>query len=57
MKKWYTSKTLWVNVIATGAIIAQAVTGKEVLPPEAQAAIITVLNMVLRAITKESIQW
>lgn len=55
MKKWYTSKTMWVNIIATGAIIAQVTTGKVVIDAEAQAAILAVINLVLRMITKTGI--
>jgi hypothetical protein len=29
-KKWYTSKTLWVNIIADGAISAQAIMEKDI---------------------------
>ena len=56
-KKWYVSKTVWVNVVATIGIIAQAATGKIVISPEVQVAIISVINLALRAITKENITW
>lgn len=54
-KKWYTSKTVWVNVIALAAVVAQAQTGKEVIGVETQGVILTVVNLVLRAITKEEL--
>ena len=57
MKKFYASKTLWANVIGLGAIIAQIATGKEVIDPEAQMAILAAINVVLRFITKEPIVW
>jgi hypothetical protein len=57
MKKWYTSKTLWVNVIAVAAIVAQGVTGKEVIGVETQAVILGAINFALRIITKESVTW
>lgn len=56
-KKWYTSKTMWVNLIATGAIVAQSITGKEVLSPEIQTAILAGINILLRTITKSNITW
>jgi hypothetical protein len=56
VKKWYFSKTVWVNVLALIAVIAQAATGKEVLNPEVQAGIITAVNLVLRMVTKHELQ-
>jgi len=32
-------------------------TGKDLLTPEVQAAIITVVNVILRVVTKEEITW
>ena len=52
-KKWYTSKTLWINVLA---IIGIIVFGKE-LSPEMIATALAVINMILRLITKEPIVW
>lgn len=54
-KKWYLSKTLWANLIAGAAIIAQAVTGEEIISPEAQAGILAVINIVLRIVTSEEL--
>jgi len=56
MKKWYLSKTLWVNIIALTAIIAQTTTGF-VIDPASQAAILAVINLILRAVTGEEINW
>lgn len=53
MKKWYLSKTLWLNVIGIVAIIF---TGKEI-DPTISGSILAVLNMILRLITKEPISW
>ena len=55
-KKFYQSKTFWVNVIAIAAILAQTQTGF-VIGAESQAAILAVINLVLRAVTKEPIAW
>jgi hypothetical protein len=57
-KRFWQSKTFWVNLIAAGALIYQGVTGHEVvLSPEQQAIILAVVNLVLRAVTKEPITW
>jgi hypothetical protein len=54
-KKWYTSKTVWVNFIALIAVSVQVATGKEVLDTATQGVILTVVNLVLRGITKEEL--
>jgi hypothetical protein len=57
-KKFYQSRTFWVNLIAAAVLIYQGVTGHElVLSPETQAVILAGINLVLRAITKEPITW
>jgi hypothetical protein len=57
-KKFYQSRTFWVNLIAAAALIYQGVTGHEfALPAETQAVILAGINLVLRAITKEPITW
>lgn len=59
-KKWYTSKTLWTNIV--GAIATAAgVFGLDLgLTPEVQAQIVAgalaVLNIVLRLVTDEPIR-
>jgi hypothetical protein len=53
---WYTSKTLWVNALAVIALVAQSQWGY-VLTPESQVAILGVVNLVLRAVTKTEIVW
>jgi hypothetical protein len=57
MKKWYESKTLWVNFIALIAVVVQGITGKEYLNLESQGVILTLINMILRFITKHEINW
>jgi len=51
-KKWYLSKTLWVNIIAIAGLIAQAQLGF-VMSGEEQVAILAVINLILRVVTKE----
>jgi hypothetical protein len=53
-KKLHQSKTIVVNVIALVAIIVQMQTGFVVSINE-QAAILTIINIVLRLVTKEAI--
>jgi hypothetical protein len=55
MKEWYRSKTLWVNVIALIAMIVQANYGF-IIAPEEQIAVITIVNLILRAITKTGLE-
>lgn len=55
-KKFYLSKTFWVNVVMAGAIVVQANTGF-LIGPEIQALIISAVNLYLRKITKEPIVW
>ena len=56
-KVWYTSKTLWWNALVIVGIIIQAVTGKEIIDPEAQVLILGVINFILRLVTKQPIGW
>jgi len=55
-KDWYLSKTLWANSLALIAFIVQGKYGF-VIPLEWQAMGLTVVNFVLRAITRKSIVW
>ena len=52
-KKFYLSKTLWVNLIA---IVGLIFFGGE-LNPEVVTMILAGINMVLRLITKEPLEW
>lgn len=56
MKPWYTSKTLWINLLAIGALIAQSQFGY-ILSPEIQAAILGIVNLVLRTVTNSPLDW
>jgi len=56
MKKIWISKTIWVNIIAFVLIIVQTQTGW-IMTPEIQGVLLTLVNLVLRAITKEEIKW
>ena len=56
MKKWYASKTLWVNALAFVGIFVQVQTGTDVVSGEVQAAFLTIINMILHVITKEGLK-
>ena len=53
-KRWYTSKTLWVNLLAIVALVAQGQFGY-ILDAEAQSVILAVINLLLRALTKKGL--
>jgi hypothetical protein len=57
MKKWYLSKTLWINIIAFIAFFIQVQFGKDLIPPEVQASLLAVINLILRMITREELDW
>ncbi len=50
------SKTLWVNVIAVAVMLVQTKVGFAI-DAEYQAAILGVINMVLRIVTREPLDW
>ena len=56
-KKWYLSKIVWVNAIALVGVAIQAATDKVILTPELQITVLSVVNLVLRSVTKENIVW
>lgn len=55
-KAIWTSKTLWINLIGIIVMVVQAYTGF-VCSPEIQAMALGVINMILRAITKQPVTW
>ena len=55
-KKWYKSKTMWINLLAAIAVLIQAITGTAWLDAELQAAIIVVINVVLRLLTHSGLE-
>ncbi|ADO44957.1 hypothetical protein Hydth_0558 [Hydrogenobacter thermophilus TK-6] len=55
-KKWYKSKTIWVNLIAFIALLLSEKLGIS-LTKEEQGALLVVINIALRIITKEPIVW
>ena len=55
-KKFYLSKTFWVNLLAIIALIVQSYTSF-VFDVETQASILAAINVGLRLVTKEPIEW
>lgn len=53
-KKWYMSKTVWINIVALAGLIAQTQTGF-ILTPEIQAMALTLVNLAVRAVTKQEL--
>lgn len=51
------SKTLWANIIALIAVGIQQVTGQQIIDPQDQVALLGVVNIILRNITKDPIKW
>ena len=57
MKLWYTSRTLWANLLVVIALVVTNITGNNPLTAEAQIGILGLINLILRAITKQPINW
>jgi len=55
-KKFWHSKTLWINLLAVAAIVVQGFTGY-VISPENQVIILTIINTILRFTTKAKLDW
>ena len=56
MKQYLKSKTLWANVVALIAIVSMGQFGF-VLDTTAQASMLVMMNVILRAVTKEELVW
>lgn len=58
MKKWYESKTVWVNILVALIAFLESSQGAGLpyLTPEAWAMIIAVLNIFLRFVTNQPIE-
>ncbi|OPX90056.1 MAG: hypothetical protein A4E53_01271 [Pelotomaculum sp. PtaB.Bin104] len=54
-KKWYASKTVWLNLIMLGGVFLHDQFGLDITEEE-QGAVIAIVNLILRAITKEPLQ-
>lgn len=54
-KRWYASKTLWVNAIALAGMIVQGITGQDFVDTDVQAGGLAFVNLILRAITSKGL--
>jgi len=54
-KRWWLSKTVWANLVMAVAIVIQATTGEEWLDAELQGALIVIINLILRLVTKQPV--
>ena len=55
MKKWYASKSVWLNILAVVVTVVQAIQGEAWINPEYQVFILAVLNAIVRLLTNTSI--
>jgi len=55
-KKWYLSRTVWMNVAALLAAIITEAFGYDV-DEKYVALFLTLMNLILRKVTKEAIEW
>ena len=55
-KKWYFSKTVWINIFAMASIYLQMEFGF-LFSPELQTGALSLINLWLRKVTKEEIVW
>ena len=51
MKKWYQSKTLWVNVLVLAGVVAEYLITNQLYLPEVHAVVLAVINLGLRFTT------
>ena len=59
MKKWYHSKTLYTNLIGIVVIIVSTVLANEEMAQEiltAEASILAIINLILRAVTSQGLE-
>lgn len=55
MKKWWTSKTIWLNVVTLAGVLAQAMADKQIIDPQIALMIVNGLNIILRLITTQKV--
>ncbi len=56
-KAWYASKTLWVNLITLAWTFVGPMVGIPTLDPATLAIVLGVVNIVLRAVTKQPVSF
>jgi hypothetical protein len=56
MKKWYYSKTLWINLLSILILVLQYCGDIHIINLELQLLLMAIFNMLLRSITKQPIR-
>lgn len=51
-KRWWQSKTVWVNIVALASVLLSTEFGFD-LTAEETTSILVVINLILRAVTKQ----
>jgi len=55
-KQLWKTKTFWTNILSVVIMLVVSGTGVEI-PPEFAVSALGVINVILRVITKEAIEW
>ena len=55
MKKWYRSKTLWINILAICVVVAEYSLAQQIYSPELHALTLAIVNIILRTITSQAV--
>ena len=55
MKKWYQSKTMWINILVIGGMVAEYLLTSQIYSPEIHAIVLAAINMGLRLSTRTGI--
>lgn len=56
VKKWYESKTMWVNAVMLVAVLVQQLSPNTfIVSTEEQTAFVIIVNMILRGLTGKSL--
>lgn len=56
-KKIWLSKTFWANIIGAAILAYNAITGKAEDPAKYTVVFLPYINVLLRIVTKEKIEW
>ena len=56
-KSIFVSKVFWANAVGLAAMIIQGLTGNFIVSPEIQAGALSVINIILRSVTKTAVNW
>lgn len=54
-KKWWKSRTLWVNIVSGAVYVGQSLSGIDIIPDVVMVPVMAGLNLLLRAITTKKL--